>query len=143
MTVVVPDASVLLKWVLPGPAEVDVDHALRLRDAALRGDITLKVPVLWLFEVGNTLARRFPDQARDMLNTFIAFDLEESEPSQHWLDQVLTLTRDYRVTFYDAAYHALAIIQNGVFVTADADYVRKAGMAGAVILLRNWNTAIP
>ena len=34
--VVVPDASVILKWVLPPADEADVDRALALRDAIVR-----------------------------------------------------------------------------------------------------------
>ena len=66
MKIVVPDASVLLKWVLP-TTEEGRDSALELRDAAIAGEITLMVPPLWLYEVGNTLARRFPDQAAPLL----------------------------------------------------------------------------
>ena len=31
--IVVPDASVLLKWILPSDNEPDADQAVRLRDA--------------------------------------------------------------------------------------------------------------
>ena len=48
---------------LPGPDEKDREPALRLRDAAMRGEVSLKVPSLWLYEVGNALSRRFPEQA--------------------------------------------------------------------------------
>lgn len=135
---VIPDASVLLKWVLPGPAEEDVAQAMGLRDAAIRGEIVLQVPALWLYEVGNTLARHFPDQAYDLIDAFLSFDLEEGEPSDAWLRQTLVLTREYGVTFYDAAYHALAIIQKGIFVTADQKYIGKAKAAGSIVALRDW-----
>ena len=35
-----------------------------------------------------------------------------------WLKKALALTREYGVTFYDAAYHALALTERGVFLTA-------------------------
>ena len=55
--IVTPDASVLLKWVLPGNDEQDTDAALALRDGAVAGTLDLVVPQLWIHEVGNALAR--------------------------------------------------------------------------------------
>jgi len=43
------------------------------------------------------------------------------------LAQAAKLTRSFKVTFYDAAYHALAIVERGVFVTADLQYLKKGG----------------
>ena len=49
--VVVPDASVILKWVLPSSAdESDVVPALVLRDAAA-GEIRALAPELWIYEL--------------------------------------------------------------------------------------------
>lgn len=135
---VVPDASVILKWVLPSDDEPDADRALVLRDSILDEDIRVLVPALWLYEVGNTIARRFPDHADEWLTALIKFELEQSPPSHQWLAAVLKLTRHYGVTFYDAAYHAIAIAQHGLFVTADRRYVRQAGDAGAVVMLSDW-----
>lgn len=139
MKVIVPDASVLLKWVLAGPDEQDLEPALRLREAALRGSIGLKVPSLWVYEVGNVLTRRFPRRARALLDALIAFELDEGAGSDEWLDQAVSLTRTYGVTFYDAAYHALAVVERGIFVTADIKYVRMAEQAGAVVPLQDWS----
>ena len=44
VVIVTPDASVLLKWVLPGDDEQDA--ALLLRDEAVAGAIELVVPQL-------------------------------------------------------------------------------------------------
>ncbi len=138
MNVVVPDASVLLKWVLAGPDEQDLEPALRLREAALKGRVVLKVPSLWVYEVGNVLTRRFPKRARALLDALIDFDLNEGTPSDEWLDRAVSLTRRYDVTFYDAAYHALAVVERGIFVTADVKYVRKTEKAGGVVPLQAW-----
>ena len=139
MKVVVPDASVILKWVLPDPkGEQDMETALHLRDSAARGKISIKVPSLWLYEVGNTLTRRFAERSQDLLEALVAFNLDESGMDDKWLHQTIALTRRYNVTFYDAAYHALALVEKGIFVTADAKYVRKAGKAGAVVALKEW-----
>ena len=45
--------------------------------------------------------------------------------------------RACEATFYDAAYHAVAVARGGTMVTADGRYVAKAGRAGHVRLLRD------
>ncbi|NIR30188.1 MAG: type II toxin-antitoxin system VapC family toxin [Gammaproteobacteria bacterium] len=138
MKTVVPDASVLLKWVVPGPPEEDTEQALQVRQAALDGAVLLRVPSLWIYEVGDTLSRRFPERSQDLLTALIDFGLEETHPSAEWLPRIVHLTQAHGVTFYDAAYHALAIVYGGVFVTADARYVRRTKRVGNVMALRNW-----
>ena len=76
--IVTPDSSVLLKWVLPGDDEQDADAALLLRDEAVAGSIELVVPQLWIYEVGNTLARRFPGDADELLASLADFGLAEA-----------------------------------------------------------------
>jgi len=94
---VVPDASVILKWVLPSDNEPDADKALMLRNAILDEDVRALVPALWIFEVGNTVARRFPAHAAVWLAALVKFQLEESPPSRQWLATALQLTDRYGV----------------------------------------------
>ncbi len=136
--IVIPDASVLLKWVLPGDDEQDGDAALSLRDEAVSGSVELVVPQLWLYEVGNTLARRFPDQAGELLASLTDFGLTEARLDVRWRTQALSLAVAYEVAFYAAAYHAVALVHGGVFVTADERYVARASQAGSVSTLRQW-----
>ena len=135
---VVPDASVILKWVLPSGDEPDLGPALALRDSIAEGHVRAIVPALWIYEVGNTLARRQPDRAERSLGALLRFDLESALQSPMWLECVLDLTRRYGVTFYDASYHAHAIVARGMFVTADERYVGRAGEAGCVMRLSEW-----
>src|SRR4051812_27849222 len=89
---VVPDASVLLKWVLPCDTEPDADKALLLRAAIQDEVVDALLPALWLYEVGNTIARRFPMHASSWLSALMKFGLEEASPSQVWLAKTLELT---------------------------------------------------
>ena len=134
---VVPDASVLLKWVLPSD-KPDAYKALLLRAAIQDEAVDALLPALWLYEVGNTIARRFPVHAPSWLSALMKFGLEEASPSQPWIAKSLELTQHYEVSFYDAAYHALALIHKGVFVTADRRYVNRVREAGSVIALAEW-----
>lgn len=135
---VVPDASVLLKWALPSHDEPDTDKALLLRSAILNDAVRAIVPQLWLYEVGNTIARRFPAHASVWLTALMKFGLTEAAPSEVWLAAALELTRSYEVSFYDAAYHALAITKRGVFVTADVRYANRMARDRAVVALSDW-----
>ena len=54
------------------------------------------------------------------------------------IGSVVSLMREFKVTFYDAAYHALAIRRWGVLVTANRAYARKASGRGHVALLDSW-----
>ena len=137
--IVVPDASVLLMWVLRTSDEPDTEKALALRQAAISGAAILVVPRLWLYEVGNILTRRFPAQAEALLEAVLDFGLTEVRRSPRCLRQTVSLKRQQSVTFYDAAYHATALVRGGSFVTADERYVRRAESAGGVVLLRDWN----
>jgi len=141
VVVVVPDASVILKWALPG--EGDADRALALRDAIRDEQLRGVVPSLWLYEVANTIARRFPAEASQWLAALVNFGLEEAPVSESWLNNALALTQRYGVTFYEAAYHATAVIFRGIFVTADRHYVDLTSREGAVILLSDWTPPRP
>jgi predicted nucleic acid-binding protein len=66
------------------------------------------------------------------------FGLEEVTPSNAWLLKALDLTSRHDVTFYDAAYHSLALIHGGVFVTADTRYANKVKESGSVVALSQW-----
>jgi len=111
---VIPDASILLKWVLPDEGESYVEQALSMRDAFVTGKTTLIVPELWYFEVGNTLSRKYPGEAEALLSGLQAMGLETITPNPPWQAAILQLVAAYRVTFYDAAYHALCAGHSGL-----------------------------
>jgi predicted nucleic acid-binding protein len=140
---VVPDASVVLKWVLPSDDEADAEKALLLRTAILEGTVKAILPGLWLYEAGNTIARRFPQHAAAWLSALAKFGLEESPPSPPWLAKTLELTGRHQVSFYDATYHALALIHNGQFVTADARYIARVSESGGIVALGEWDPPRP
>jgi predicted nucleic acid-binding protein len=140
---VVPDASVLLKWVLPSDDEPDADRALLLRDAIRDEAVHALLPSLWLYEVGNTVARRFPQHAQSWLSMMLKFGIEEVPKSSSWLSKTLELTGRHAVSFYDAAYHSLAIVHRGVLVTADTRYVERAAESGSIMALSEWQPPQP
>ncbi len=138
MTIVVPDASLILKWVVPSDNEPHVEQAFALREAFLRDEITLQVPTLWYFEVGNTLARKFPEDAPSQLHHLRQFGMTEVAMDDHWQETILTLIRNHGVTFYDACYHALAMLHGGTFITADEKYLNRVKDSTHIRHLQKW-----
>ncbi len=137
-TLVVPDASVILKWGFRAPEESDRDKAGRLLDAWLDGKVEFLLPRLWAFEVGNVLALKNPANAAALMDVFIGYGMSEADTSPELCRATLALMKSYRVTFYGAVYHAVALLNDGLFVTADEAYHRRAGEKGNVALLRDW-----
>ena len=136
-TLLVPDASVLLKWVLRSDDEDDRDRALALKAAWLAGACQILVPTLWAFEVGNVLGLKHAARADQLLGAMIDLRMPEESPAAY-TTEIFRLMRDHHVTCYDAAYHALALVRGGTMLTADRRYARKAERAGHLRLLDDW-----
>jgi predicted nucleic acid-binding protein len=139
--IVVPDASVVLKWVDRIPGEKDRERADGLLDAWLNGRLEIVVPRLWAFEVANVLGREDPSFAGPIMEELLGYRFEEADPTPELCRTAFGLMKEFRVTFYDAVYHAVGFLRKGVFVTADEAYRRKAGIRGGVILLRDFDLA--
>jgi predicted nucleic acid-binding protein len=136
-TLFVPDASVLLKWVLRSDDEDDGDRALALRAAWLAGACRIAVPTLWAFEVADVLGAKQPAKAEQLLDAMIELRMPE-EPPAAYASMMFRLMRDYGVTAYDAAYHGLALARGGTMLTADRRYAKKAAGAGHIRLIDGW-----
>ena len=50
--------------------------------------------------------------------------------------------KQYRVTFYDAVYHAVALLKKGTMITTDKAYYRKAAKTGNVVMLEDFSMEI-
>ena len=82
----------------------------------------------------------FLNQSGELLASLSDFGLTEARLDVRWRTQALSLAVSYEVAFYDAAYHAVALVHGGVFVTADERYVARASSAGGVETLRQWRS---
>jgi predicted nucleic acid-binding protein len=137
--IIVPDASVLLKWAFHSPDEHDRDSAIALLHAWIAGKVDIVLPKLWSFEVGNVLMMKKPDTAPEIMEIFIGYDFVESDMSIELCKETFKLMQKYHVTFYDAAYHALAVLSKGILLTADEYYCKKVRDAKHVVRLKDWN----
>lgn len=135
--VIVPDASVLLKWSFDSPGEKDREKALDIRRLWLAGRHRIILPSLWAYEVGNILSMKQADLARELLEIYVGYQFEE-ERAADLFEMILDITDAIDVTFYDAAYHSVALKHRGIYVSADDKYVRKVLSVGHVMALRDW-----
>ena len=135
----VPDASVILKWVLPAREEPYAEEAHHLLEQFVAGDLMLVVPSLWYFEVGNTVGRRFPTEAPEILRDLRALALPEVPVRREWEAVALRLVSEHDVTFNDAAYHAVALTSGAELVTADRRYVDRVRDVGMALTLEDWS----
>lgn len=136
------DASVLLKWFLRPDDEPLWNVAEDLHCRFCDGRLGLLDCPLALYEIGNTLTRLKPEEdARQDLADYLGLAIPTAAFDAPVAARAATLVRNYGVTFYDAAYHALAQHHGATLVTADNKYLDRAAAAGNICHLRDWKAA--
>jgi len=90
--------------------------------------------------VGNVLALKHPDLAEQQLSRLRRMEIPEISPDEATVQHTLRLVTTKKVSFYDAAYHAIAIaiVRRGLFVIADKKYLQAVGNNDHVIHLKDW-----
>jgi predicted nucleic acid-binding protein len=136
--IVVADASVSIKWFFPDlEAKEDADKALDLLKKIRVGEVELIQPPHWLPEVVAVISRIRPSIAEQAIDYLTAMEIRiEHDPDA--LKIAAQLSRQLNHHLFDTYYHALAIFNDAVFVTADSVYYRKVGSMGNVKLIRDW-----
>ena len=137
--IVVLDASVILKWVLEREDEPGYAQAVKLQEALLAEEIEIRLPTLWRYEVGNVLGLKKPRMAMEIMSALLAYDFDEVPLRSEYALAVLEHMNEINgVTFYDSAYHVLALRTSSLYLTADTAYVKRAKHKGHVQLLSEW-----
>jgi predicted nucleic acid-binding protein len=89
--------------------------------------------------VGNILARERPQTAREAMETLLGYRFEEEQlDSAYCLETLRFAAETTGASFYDAAYHVLAIRTAGMFLTADRKYLARALCKGHVMHVADW-----
>ena len=135
---IVPDASIILKWVLPRENEPFSRQAHAISQAFYDNEIDLIVPSLWVYEVANVLTIKYPEVARVLLAHLLNLNIPVVHPSPKHIELATRLVARHAVTFYDASYHALAIATNALFVTADEKFLWKVSDNEFCRHIRDW-----
>jgi predicted nucleic acid-binding protein len=133
----VVDASVALKWVLGHrPDEADVERAISIADSVRARQVGLLQPPHWLAEVLGVLARLRPDAIGPTLTAIEQLEAKvDASWEAHRLAAEVAVRLDHHV--FDTLYHAVAVINDCMLVTADRRYFVKARDLGHIVLLRD------
>lgn len=120
VTDVVCDASVVLKW-LHRDGEDEVEEARMILAAHRSGRLSAWILDLTLYELGNVLLRALRWRAADVAEQLA--DLRTLcgvlSPVAAELTAAAELAEAHNLTFYDAAYAAVASTRGGALATAD------------------------
>lgn len=136
---IIPDASVLLRLVLQETSDADNDGAIRFIHAYQNEQFDVLLPTLWRYEIGNVLDLKVSATAKEGMAALLAFQFPEAPLDYDYAMGVLDFMREIKgITFYDAAYHVLALRTSGTLLTADARYVKKASGKRHMALLSDW-----
>ena len=124
MNLIVVDASVAAKWLLPAKGETLTDEAFRLLRRYAKGEIRLVVPDLFWAELANLLwkAVRQGRCAKGTAEAALASLRERKLPtvsSLILLDLAFGIATTFDRTVYDSLYVALAVHSKTQFITAD------------------------
>jgi predicted nucleic acid-binding protein len=140
--IVVIDASVVLKWLLEDPArEPDTEKALALVESVVRGRLEVLQPVHWLAEVAAVVARLAPQTAVRDVEMLAALEFPTTD-DPNVIRRATSLAIETNHHLFDTLYHAVALEQDALLVTADDRYYRKAERYGTIVALRDW-VAVP
>lgn len=129
------DASVTIKWFLK---EKSSKEALHYRQQHLEGRVALVAPALLPFEIINALCTKSATKLSTILDAIEAYKF--TGVTEYFLTEKLaqaaaTLSKNYKISAYDAAYVALAQNLGCQFITADRKLYRKVKSLKFVKLL--------
>lgn len=132
------DASVCLKWFLWQHApEADFEIALDLLQRIGNQRVNLVQPPVWHCEIAAVLARMLPNHACRFVDALQQVRATVDTSAQT-LQRATQLSMDLNHHVFDTIYHAVAIENTAILVTADRHYYRKAHALGHIALLRDW-----
>jgi predicted nucleic acid-binding protein len=135
----VVDTSVLVKWIRSEGEELLVE-ARALRSRVDQTGAQLYAPALLVYELGNILIRKTvlpPEDIADVLDKAVHSRLVLVPPGQELASRAARVARQYDVTFYDAAFVALAELLHCPLVTADRYLAEQTRGSGFVRYLVN------
>lgn len=134
----VVDSSVLIKWLVE---EADcLEQAQKIRLDYLSEDIGILVPAFVFWELNNYFGRKYDEKTASSI--FVQYKNYQMLPCMVTLEMSTLafkiMKRHSTVSFYDASYHALALLKNATFVTNDKKYYEKARDFGSIQLLKDY-----
>jgi len=125
---IVVDCSVAIKWFFT-KNETQVDQADKLIKQHLNNKIQIIVPELILSELLNVAMiskKASPEKTGEIVRVFLKSGFQiKSINNGKYITKSIFYTRNYKTSFYDASYVALAKINNCQLVTDDVKLKNK------------------
>lgn len=139
MIKLVVDASVAVKWfVRDTNEEKDVTSAVDILIDIGKNNIELIQPPHWMAEVTAVLARLQPDMTDDAIDLLDAMEIPTSaESNVYKLASHLATELNHHLS--DTLYHAVALHENAMLITADQRYFRKSIYHGSICMLADFD----
>lgn len=128
MIPVVLDTSVVFKWCRQPSEEPLVPQALVLLGQYLNGEIEIHIPDFLFYELGNTIKQKkdlLQGSAESILRDVFALGLTVHNLELPVALGALRTATEYDLTYYDAAFIALAESVHGDLITADRKLHQK------------------
>jgi len=128
--ILVLDASVIAKWILPG--EPWERQALKLKDKLVKGEIEIHEPMLLTYELANLLLKAVKKKRISLEDAASALELLEKlglKLHKTNLEEAAQLLREAEklgLTAYDMAYVQLAKKLEATLISADQELCTKA-----------------
>ena len=133
------DASVTVKALLRESDEADRTRALELLEAVRDGEIFLVQPPHWLAEVAAVITRLRPEIAVEAIDLLDAMELESAADAGIY-KHASRMATQLDQHLFDTLYHAVALANDALLVTADGRYLKKAGKMGNIVALEDWQS---
>ena len=139
MIKLVVDASVAIKWFIRDPhEEKDVSSAVNILINIGKNNIELIQPPHWMAEVTAVLARLQPDLSDDAIDLLDAMEIATSAESKVY-KLASHLAAELNHHLFDTLYHALALHEKAMLITADHRYFRKSINHGSICMLADFD----
>lgn len=131
------DASILIKWLLN--ERKDLFNALKIIQDFMSQKIDLIIPTHCYYEILNTFGIKVPSKAITLYSQVLMLQIPEQRLTLENVFRALEIMHKIpKVSFYDAIYHAVAMENGGIMITADEKYYRKAKSFKHITLLKNY-----
>ncbi len=135
---VVIDASVTIKWFFPeNNEEEDADKAIQVFEAIQDFRLSPVQPVHWSAEVISVLTRIQAKKTQQSIQLLNALEFPVSDNLEIY-QLASNIANELSHHMFDTLYHAVAIIENAVLITADLNYYRKAKKLENIFLLSEY-----
>lgn len=146
MTKIVLDACVVAKTFIDEP---DSQEAVNLISACVKENIQITAPDIFKYEIAQIAVKKSVslDKVLTLFEEAIFKLIDMQSPNRFiWLQGEHICQHGHEKsgfpTMYDSVYHAMAIINDGVFITSDKRHYEKTKSFGHIILLKDWESAL-